>query len=74
MSYFINQEVIFRSVVTGEKEKAKIIARKIDFENGIISTDRSFGKFDYLVSIEKNNGKIEEHFCNENDFEIINKQ
>jgi hypothetical protein len=67
MSYTVNQKVIY---ITIEEKKvdAKIVARKIDFENGNIKTEFASGNFDYLVSIE-NNGKIEEHFCNESHIE-----
>lgn len=67
MPYTVNQKVIYNSI-GGKKEEATIIARKIDYENGHIKTEHASGSFDYLVAIEKN-GKIEHHFCNEDDIE-----
>lgn len=67
MRYSVNQKVIYISI-SGKREEAIIIARKVDFENGHIKTENASGSFDYLVSVEKN-GIIEQHFCSESDVE-----
>lgn len=62
MSFLKGQEVIYTSV-GGTKEKAKIILRKIDFENGRIEIfNIKGGEFEYLISVERS-GKRNEVLC-----------
>ena len=68
MSYIINQEVTYTSI-TGSKKTAKIISRKVDFENGSIKTEFASGNFDYIISFVNDEGIIEKHFCQEENLE-----
>jgi hypothetical protein len=61
MEYKINQEITFNSL-DGKKHKAKIIARKEDFQKGSTRTPNASGNYDYLITYEEN-GKIEQKFC-----------
>ncbi|WP_291138619.1 hypothetical protein [Flavobacterium sp. UBA7663] len=67
MAYSVGQKVVYKAL-NGTKEDATVIARKIDFKNGVIEIWNAQGNFDYLVTVEKN-GIIEQHFCEEEDIE-----
>ena len=68
MPYSINQEVTYTSI-TGHKKTAKIISRKVDFENGSIKTEFASGNFDYIISFVNDEGIVEKHFCQEENLE-----
>lgn len=67
MSYSVGEKVVY-SAINGKKENAIVIARKIDFDNGVIEIWNAQGNFDYLVTVDKN-GLKEQHFCEESDLE-----
>lgn len=62
MNYIVGQKVLFSPLNKGEKEQAIIIERGVDYLKGYIDTPNAKGRFDYLISVERN-GKNENVFC-----------
>lgn len=66
MPYNQGEQVLFKAI-NARVYPARILYRKIDFENLYIDTPNAKGNFDYLVEYELESGFTNVSFCMEGD-------